>query len=155
MSSELNKLFCAILSAILVYLFASFISELLYHVEPTKKLSLSYYTDTIESPSNIQITNDEPSKSFEISEESLVILIENANSEKGETFIKKNCASCHDFNMPIKNKIGPSLANIFDRKIGSISDYKYSKVLTNMNESWNLSNLYLFLESPKILSTIF
>ena len=37
MSSELNKIFCAILSAILVYLLASFLSELLYNLDKKKK----------------------------------------------------------------------------------------------------------------------
>ena len=39
MSSELNKIFCAILSAILVYLLASFLSELLYNVDKKKLLN--------------------------------------------------------------------------------------------------------------------
>ena len=42
----------------------------------------------------------------------------------GRTVYLQNCASCHDLNMPIKNKIGPSLANVLNRKIGSLSDYK-------------------------------
>ena len=42
MSSELNKIFCAILSAILVYLLASFLSELLYNLDKKKTTKLSY-----------------------------------------------------------------------------------------------------------------
>ena len=42
MSSELNKIFCAILSAILVYLLASFLSELLYSVDKKNVIKLSY-----------------------------------------------------------------------------------------------------------------
>ena len=51
--------------------------------------------------------------------------------------------------MPIKNKIGPSLATILDRKIGNLSDYKYSKTLLNIDKKWNIVNLYYFLEKPK------
>ena len=46
--------------------------------------------------------------------------------------------------MPIKNKIGPSLANILNRKIGSLSGYKYSKTLINMDKEWDVTNLYYF-----------
>ena len=46
--------------------------------------------------------------------------------------------------MPIKNKIGPSLATILDRKIGNLSDYKYSKTLLNIDKKWNISKLILF-----------
>ena len=52
--------------------------------------------------------------------------------------------------MPIKNKIGPSLATILNRKIGSLSDYKYSKALSKMDDKWNLLNLYLFLENQSL-----
>ena len=38
MSSDSNKLLCAILSAILIYMLASFISELVYNVEKKKKM---------------------------------------------------------------------------------------------------------------------
>ena len=69
--------------------------------------------------------------------------------DKGKIFVNKNCASCHDLNMPIKNKIGPSLATIHDRKIGNLSDYKYSKTLLNIDKKWNIVNLYYFLEKPK------
>ena len=37
MSAELNKVFCAILSAILVLLLSSFIGDLLYHPNNNKK----------------------------------------------------------------------------------------------------------------------
>ena len=36
-----------------------------------------------------------------------------------------------------------------NRKIGSIENYKYSKVLKNIDENWSYKNLYLFLENPK------
>ena len=49
----------------------------------------------------------------------------------------------------LKNKIGPSLANILNRKIGSLSGYKYSKTLINMDKEWDVTNLYYFLEKPK------
>ena len=51
--------------------------------------------------------------------------------------------------MPIKNKIGPSLAKVLNRKIGSLSDYKYSKGLLSIEKEWSLINLYYFLEKPK------
>ena len=47
MSSESNKLLCAILSAILVYLLASFISELVYNIEEKKNVKVSYSLEKI------------------------------------------------------------------------------------------------------------
>ena len=149
MSSELNKIFCAILSAILVYLLASFLSELLYNVDKKKVMKLSYNVENTENKNeDLDKVNIESEYKI-ITELELNQLLEKADLDKGKTFVNKNCASCHDLNMPIKNKIGPSLATILDRKIGNLSDYKYSKTLLNIDKKWNIVNLYYFLEKPK------
>ena len=146
MSSELNKIFCAILSAILVYLFASFLSEILYNIDKKKDIKLSYnIEDKNKNPDKVNIESELKI----ITELELNQLLEKADLDKGKTFVNKNCASCHDLNMPIKNKIGPSLATILDRRIGNLSDYKYSKTLLNIDKKWNIVNLYYFLEKPK------
>ena len=149
MSSELNKIFCEILSAILVYLLASFLSELLYNVDKKKVTKLSYNIENVEDKNkNLNEVNVESELKI-ITELELNQLLKKADLDKGKTFVNKNCASCHDLNMPIKNKIGPSLATILDRKIGNLSDYKYSKTLLNIDKKWNIVNLYYFLEKPK------
>ena len=149
MSSELNKIFCAILSAILVFLLASFLSELLYNVNEKKVTKLSYNIEDVEVNNKDLNKVSIDSELKIITELELNQLLKKADLEKGKIFVNKNCASCHDFNMPIKNKIGPSLATIIDRKIGNLSDYKYSKTLLNIDKKWNIVNLYYFLEKPK------
>ena len=149
MASESNKLLCAILSAILVYLLASFISELLYKKDNKKNIKLSY---SINNP-NIDVSiTDNKKENLEIkvmTDSEINDLVKKADFEKGKIFINKNCSSCHDFNIPIKNKIGPSLATVLNRKIGAIPNYKYSKALLNMDRGWDIPNLYYFLEKPK------
>ena len=149
MSSELNKIFCAILSAILVYLLASFLSELLYNLDKKKTIKLSYNIENQEDKNeNLdKVTIDSELKI--VTELELNQLLEKADLDKGKTFVNKNCASCHDLNLPIKNKICPSLATILNRKIGNLSDYKYSNTLLTMDKKWNIVNLYYFLEKPK------
>ena len=149
MSSELNKIFCAILSAILVYLLASFLSELLYNVDKKKVTKLSYNIENVEYKNKDLSEENVDSELKIITELELNQLLKEADLDKGKTFVNKNCASCHDLNMPIKNKIGPSLASILNRKIGNLSDYKYSKTLLNIDKKWNIVNLYYFLEKPK------
>ena len=148
MSSESNKLLCAILSAILVYLLASFMSELVYNVEEKKIAKLSYSLEKIEKSNKLDISQIDSEKK-KITEIEINQLLEKADLEKGKSFVNKNCATCHDFNMPIKNKIGPSLAKVLNRKIGGLSDYKYSKTLLSIEKEWSLINLYYFLEKPK------
>ncbi|MDA9708439.1 hypothetical protein N9V56_03190 [Alphaproteobacteria bacterium] len=149
MSSESNKLLCAILSALLIYLLASFLSELLYKKDKIKDMKLSYSIEKAEDKYNDIDKVKVDSELKKVTKLEINQLLEKADLEKGKSFVNKNCASCHDFDMPVKNKIGPSLANIFNRKIGSLSGYKYSKTLINMNKEWDVTNLYYFLEKPK------
>ena len=149
MSSESNKLLCAILSALLVYLLASFFSELIYKTKEKKDTKLSYYIEKPEAADTNLNKNPKKTKIIKITEKELTQLLKTADLKKGKDFVNKNCASCHDFNMPIKNKIGPSLATVLNRKIGQIENYKYSKTLLNINKEWNILNLYYFLEKPK------
>ena len=76
-------------------------------------------------------------------------MIVNASLENGKKFVSKNCTACHSFNLPIKNKIGPSLAIILDRKIASIDGYKYSKSFLAIDKKWSYENLFYFLKNPK------
>ncbi len=147
MSSELNKVLCAILSAILVLLLSSFIGELLYHPkEANSKVSYS-----VDSENTEEIVKDEKNVKVDqtITLNTIEELLINAELDEGENFVSKNCVACHSFELPIKNKVGPSLANIMNRKIGSVENYKYSKALKNIDENWSFTNLYLFLEKPK------
>ena len=116
------------------------------------KKKVTKFSYNIESVDDKNKNIDKKNIDFELTkltELELNKLLEKADVEKGQTFVNKNCASCHDLNMPIKNKIGPSLATILDRRIGNLSDYKYSKTLLKMDKDWDLKNLYYFLEKPK------
>ena len=148
MSYESNKLLCAVLTGLLFYLLTSFIGDLIYKNDNDKKVSLSYFIEDLKNNTEEELEIKEE-VSTQIDKDSIIALLKEANLQDGEKFIKKNCASCHDFDLPLKNKIGPSLANIINREIGSINSYKYSKALRDNTNSWSLLNLYLFLENPK------
>ena len=148
MSFEINKLLCAVLIALLLYLLSSFIGELIYKPEKINKVKLSYYIeDNTKTKNEISSSKDDSFKS--ISLEVIEELMKQADLNKGIKFVNKNCSSCHDYNLPVKNKIGPSLATVLNREIGSLTDYKYSKKLQTDNKTWDLLNLYSFLENPK------
>ena len=59
------------------------------------------------------------------------------------------CKSCHSIKEGGGNKIGPALYAVLGRPIGAISDYKYSKSLTNFGGEWNFETMNLFLIKPK------
>src|SRR6266853_2637380 len=57
------------------------------------------------------------------------------------------CAGCHSTQAG-QNKIGPSLAGVFDRPSGSVSGYNYSAALKNAHLTWDEQTLDKFLQNP-------
>ena len=146
MSSETNKLLCAILTAFLFFLLTSFIGDLVYHYEKKTK-TLSYFLE--EEDKKDFLTADVKNETVVISKQEIESKLALADIQAGEKFAKKNCGTCHEFNLPEKNKIGPSLALLFNRKIAAVANYKYSKALKDKSGVWDSENLYFFLEKPK------
>ena len=60
--------------------------------------------------------------------------------------IFKRCISCHSLT---KNKMGPALGNIFDKKAGSVKKYRYSKAMRNSDIIWTDCTLDKFLLKPR------
>ena len=63
----------------------------------------------------------------------------------GEKVFKK-CVSCHSLN---KNKIGPSLENLFGRTAGTREGYRYSRAMKESEVVWDEETLKKFLEKPR------
>jgi len=57
------------------------------------------------------------------------------------------CKACHDFGS--KNKVGPGLAGVFDRKAGGTDFAKYSDALKSGAWVWNEENLRNYLYDGK------
>ena len=70
-----------------------------------------------------------------------------ANPVNGKKVFKK-CVACHSLQEG-KNKIGPSLYNLLDRKAGLVEGYKYSKAMKNSGVVWNEESLDEFLTKPR------
>jgi cytochrome c len=57
------------------------------------------------------------------------------------------CAGCHSTQAG-QNKIGPSLAGVFDRPSGSVPGYNYSGAMKNAHLTWDEQTLDKFLQNP-------
>ena len=87
MSAEFNKVLCAILSAILVLMLSSFISELLYHPKKSgEKISYLIKGEEVEEKN---IPENAPLEVSVISSEDINELLAKANLEAGEKFVAK------------------------------------------------------------------
>lgn len=71
-------------------------------------------------------------------------------AEDGAEVFKK-CRACHDVGPTAKNKVGPVLNDIIDRKAGSIEGFSYSDANTGAGGKglvWTEDVLFKYLENP-------
>ena len=57
------------------------------------------------------------------------------------------CAACHAV-APGKNGIGPTLAEVFGRKAGTMPGFAYSKAMTAYGANWDEATLDAYLAAP-------
>jgi len=134
-SFEINKIVAAIIFTILVVLGINKISNFIYDKDSDV---VAYKVETPEG-SAVQ-ASDETSvdlSSFFVS----------GNVAHGEKVFKK-CAACHSVAQTGGNKIGPKLWNVMFRPVASITDYKYSKALSNYKKEWDWQEMNGFLTKP-------
>jgi len=69
--------------------------------------------------------------------------------EAGEKVFRK-CSACHVVDSD-KNKVGPSLQNVFGRQPGVVEGFKYSKAMVEYGEGqvWNEENMAAYLANPR------
>ena len=139
-SFEINKIVAAILMVALLIIGISKISSIIFHVEKPKTPGYTIELEQVISSSN---------STSEVTEEKVDIsaLMAMGDVVSGEKIFKK-CAACHSVVQGGKNKIGPALYNVVGRKIGGVSDYKYSKALQAYKKEWTFEELNGFLIKP-------
>ena len=86
-------------------------------------------------------------KKIELTLKPIAPLLATANIDEGKKIFKK-CAACHGIEQGGKNKIGPALWSVVDRKVGSVEGFKYSNALKNYNKNWTHEELNGFLHKP-------
>lgn len=68
--------------------------------------------------------------------------------------IYRKCSGCHQVGPGAKNRAGPHLNDIFDRRAGSIDGFDYSKAMERASNDgliWELDLLDAYIENPRIL----
>ena len=140
-SFEINKIVAAVLMVALVVIGIGKVSDLIFHVE---KPEVPGYAVDVEQAvaTNTQSSSDASQEKIDIA-----ALMSMGDLVTGEKVFKK-CAACHSINKGGKNNIGPALYNVVGRKVGSISDYKYSKALSEYEKEWNFEELNGYLIKP-------
>ena len=140
-SFEINKIVAAVLLVALIIIGINKLSNLIFYVEKPKMPGYVVEVEQVSSDITLTSTNNIEEK---IDIDALMAM---GDIIKGEKVFKK-CAACHSIVKGGKNNIGPALYNVVGRKVGSISDYKYSKALSEYNKEWTIEELNGYLIKP-------
>ena len=140
-SFEINKIIAAVLMVALLIIGIGKLSSVIFHVEKPKTPG---YAIEVE-----QAVATSTQSSSEMTEEKvdIVSLMAMGDVNNGEKIFKK-CAACHSIVKGGANKIGPALYNVVGRKVGAVSDYKYSKALSGYGKEWTFEELNGYLIKP-------
>ena len=121
-SFEINKIVAAVLMVALIVIGIGKISDMIFYVEKPKTPGCF-----VEIEQASMVSNDQTIKSEE--KVDIAALMALGDLSSGEKIFKK-CSACHSIVKGGKNNIGPALYNVVGRKVGAVSDYKYSKALS-------------------------
>ena len=139
-SFEINKIIAAVLMVALLIIGIGKISNIVFHVEKPKTPGYAVEVEqVVQASTSVAETTDD-----KVDIAALMALGDVVSGEK----IFKKCAACHSIVKGGKNKIGPALYNVVGRKVGGVTDYKYSKALAGYEKSWTFEELNGFLLKP-------
>ena len=139
-SFEINKIVAAVLLVALLIIGIGKLSNLIFHVEKPKIPGYAVEVAQVTSTSTTSEKQEE-----EIID--IVALMAMGDLATGEKVFKK-CAACHSIIKGGKNNIGPALYNVVGRQVGAVSDYKYSKALSEFGKEWTFEELNGYLIKP-------
>ena len=140
-SFEINKIIAAVLMVALLIIGINKLSNLIFYVE---KPETPGYTVEVEQvvATSVETSSDKTEEKIDIA--ALMAMGDIATGEK----VFKKCSACHSIVKGGKNNIGPALYNVVGRKVGAVSDYKYSKALSVYDKQWTFEELNGYLIKP-------
>ena len=139
-SFEINKIVAAILMVALLIIGIGKLTDIIFHVE--KPETPGYVVEVEQAVATSSQSSESVEEKIDIA--SLMSLGDLATGEK----VFKKCAACHSIVKGGKNNIGPALYNVVGRKVGAVSDYKYSKALSEYGKEWTYEELNGYLIKP-------
>ena len=138
----MNKIIASIILTAILVLGINKITNIIFYVE--KPEQSAYQVASVSTT----VTTESTSASSNTSSGEIMALLAKASVADGEKIFKK-CAACHSIAKSGGNKIGPALWGVLGRQAGSVSDYKYSKIMATHGKPWTFKEMNSFLTKPK------
>lgn len=133
----LTKIVGALCGAFLVFLFAGWAAESLYHTGGGHgEEQQAYVIDTGETD---DAADDEPEVDF-------AEVLASADAGAGERVFGK-CRACHKLDGT--NATGPHLDGVVGREVDAVDGFNYSGALEKVADVWDPEHLNGFLEDPR------
>ncbi len=136
MSLESNKVFAAVLSAALLIMVITTVSESVFHEEEAKP---AFTVEVATEAAGEAVVEEGPS---------LAELLASADAGKGERQFAK-CKACHTVGKDEGNRTGPNLYGVMGRPVGSHDGFSYSGALAGQEGVWTWELMDQWLKSPK------
>lgn len=139
-----TKILGGVCGTFLLFLFANWGAETLYHVGPSghgDEHAQAYVIDTGDAGGS-----NEPEEEAVPFAELLAI----ADAGKGASVFKK-CSGCHKLDG--KDGTGPHLNGVVGREIAAIDTFGYSGTLSAVEGAWTPEQLDVFLANPKAFAS--
>lgn len=136
---ENNKIFAAVLCALIMVWLTSFVANKVFYEKPLKENAVKIDGGVV----SVAMASDEPELPTPV-----MALLAAADIERGAK-ISKACAACHSFNQGGPVKQGPNLYNILGAEKGVREGFKYSDALLSFDGKWDYNALNFFFWKPK------
>lgn len=139
-SFELNKIFGALLGALLFVMGIGIFSDVVF--TPAKMKAPGYALPSAEAAPAAA------AGAAAVAAEPLPVLLAKADAKKGEG-ASKACAACHTFDKGGANKVGPNLYDTVNRDLGTHAGFGYSDAIKGKGGKWSYEALDAFIANPK------
>ena len=144
MSFQFNKIFAALLLAVLVAYVAGYAAKGVVHAE---------VPETIAFPvGDLKIAEAAPTGAAPAAApqaEPINALLAVADTAAGQK-VSRACTACHSFEKGGANKVGPALWGILGRGVASVAGFAYSDAMqSHKDKKWTYEELNQFLFNPK------
>ena len=137
-SSELNKVFAAVLTAGVIAGTASLVSKLLMHEEKLEKNV--YIVDLGATDADAGVEEEEELRP-------IGPLLASADADAGAS-VARRCGACHGFDEGGANRVGPNLWAIMGKPKAAADGYAYSEALAAFPGEWGYEEMNQFLVAP-------
>ncbi|MDP6440882.1 MAG: cytochrome c family protein [Pelagibacteraceae bacterium] len=138
---EISKIIAAIILTIVIVLSINKLADVVFNIDARE--DVTYKVTKVTETKEISKDDNKANSGNDIK-----VFMDLGSIDHGKTVAKK-CIGCHSVSKGGGNKIGPALWGVIGRKVGSVTEYKYSKAMGGFGKNWNFEAMNNFLIKPK------